>query len=93
VHVVQRGTPFAADDPGMLQQSAYYVSRAHDVLRMDLTELAPAGPYRLIVDDAMTQQIEYFGTRHEALARWAEYDSAMRPNAAVDSAPAPLVFH
>jgi hypothetical protein len=46
---------------------------------MELTELHPAGPYRLIVDDADMRHIEYFVTSDKALARWAEFDAVMRP--------------
>ena len=63
----------------MFQRCAYYVSCSNGALRMELTELDPHGPYRLIVDDAATRHIEYFVTSDKALARWAEFDAVMRP--------------
>ena len=63
----------------MFQRCAYYVSCSNGALRMELTELHPQGPYRLIVDDAATRHIEYFVTSDKALARWAEFDAVMRP--------------
>ena len=66
----------------MFQRCAYYVSVGSGPLRMELTELEPCGPYRLIVDDAATRHIEYFATSDEALERWAQFDAAMRPCAA-----------
>ena len=72
----------------MFQRCAYYVSCSNGALRMELTELHPHGPYRLIVDDAATRHIEYFVTSDKALARWAEFDAVMRPLPAPDLAPA-----
>ena len=72
----------------MFQRCAYYVSVASGALRMELTELEPCGPYRLIVDDAATRHIEYFSKSTEALDRWAQFDAAMRPRAAWGSAAA-----
>ncbi len=56
---------------------------------MELTELEPQGPYRLIVDDAATRHIEYFAKSNEALTRWAQFDAVMRPNAAFEAPPDP----
>jgi hypothetical protein len=50
---------------------------------MDLRELEPAGPYRLIVDGATDRHIEYFQEPGPALERWAEFDAVMRPDVAV----------
>lgn len=52
---------------------------------MELTELDPEGPYRLIVDDAATRHIEYFAKSNEALQRWAEFDAVMRPHPGWDT--------
>src|SRR5262245_53128586 len=71
----------------MFQRCAYYVSLSSGALRMELTELEPQGPYRLIVDDAASRHIEYFAKSNEALARWAEFDAVMRPNAAFTHPP------
>src|SRR4051794_37160636 len=54
-----RGTSFAVL-AGMFQRSAYYLSPSKGALRLDLTELEPDGPYRLILDDAASRHIEYF---------------------------------
>ena len=56
---------------------------------MELTELEPQGPYRLIVDDAATRHIEYFAKSNEALMRWAQFDAVMRPNTAFETPPDP----
>lgn len=66
----------------MFQRCAYYVSLSSGALRMELTELEPQGPYRLIVDDAATRHIEYFAKSNEALQRWQQFDAVMRPHAA-----------
>jgi len=42
----------------MFQRCAYYVSLSSGAMRMELTELEPQGPYRLIVDDAASRHIE-----------------------------------
>jgi len=63
----------------MVQRCAYYLSATVGVLRMDLQELEPAGPYRLIVDGAADKHIEYFDDSQAALDRWAEFDAVMRP--------------
>jgi len=65
----------------MFQRCAYYLSPSKGALRLDLTELEPDGPYRLILDDSDTRHIEYFADPQEALERWAEFDAAMRPRA------------
>jgi hypothetical protein len=49
---------------------------------MDLRELEPAGPYRLIVDGDTERHIEYFHDSDQALERWAEFDAVMRTEAA-----------
>lgn len=71
----------------MFQRCAYYVSLSSGALRMELTELEPQGPYRLIVDDAATRHIEYFAKPNDALQRWAEFDAVMRPSAAFLPSP------
>ena len=49
---------------------------------MDLRALEPIGvPYRLILDGATDQHIEYFEDPRAALDRWAELNEAMRPGA------------
>jgi len=63
----------------MFQRCAYYLSPLKGALRLDLTELDPDGPYRLILDDSATRHIEYFTDSRQALERWAELDAAMRP--------------
>ena len=68
----------------MFQRCAYYVSLSSGALRMELTELEPQGPYRLIVDDAATRHIEYFAKSNDALKRWAQFDAVMRPTAPFD---------
>ena len=80
----------------MVQRCAYYVSLSSGALRMELTELDPQGPYRLIVDDAATRHIEYFAKSNEALQRWAEFDAVMRPPGAWESTfdqPVPVTAH
>ena len=69
----------------MFQRCAYYVSLSSGALRMELTELEPQGPYRLIVDDAATRHIEYFAKSNDALTRWAQFDAVMRPHAAFEA--------
>src|SRR4026209_2053350 len=54
------GTPLASPLGSMFQRCAYYVSLSSGALRMELTELEPQGPYRLIGDDADSRHIEYF---------------------------------
>ena len=76
----------------MFQRCAYYVSLSSGALRMELTELEPQGPYRLIVDDAASRHIEYFAKSNDALRRWAEFDAVMRPNAAFTPSPDPHNF-
>jgi hypothetical protein len=66
----------------MFQRRAYYLSHLSGALRMELTELEPHGPYRLIVDDAATRHIEYFSSSNEALERWEQFDAVMRPEGA-----------
>jgi hypothetical protein len=69
----------------MFQRCAYYLSPRSGACRLDLTELQPAGPYRLILDDSATRHIEYFTDPKDALERWAEFDAAMRLQAVVPS--------
>ena len=81
------GTRLASPDGSMFQRCAYYVSLSSGAMRMELTELEPEGPYRLIVDDAASRHIEYFAKPNDALQRWAEFDAVMRPNAAFTHPP------
>jgi hypothetical protein len=74
----------------MFQRCAYYLSPSKGALRMDLTELDPEGPYRLILDDSASRHIEYFANPGEALARWAEFDAAMRQAPVPDEAALPV---
>ena len=62
----------------MVQRCAYYLSSSSGVRRMELMELDPTGPYRIIVDDATNQHIEYFANSSEALDRWAEFDAVLK---------------
>jgi len=79
----------------MFQRRAYYLSHTAGALRMELTELEPHGPYRLIVDDAATRHIEYFSRSNEALERWAQFDAVMRPDAtwSVDAPTVSVTTH
>jgi hypothetical protein len=81
------GMRLASSSRTMFQRCAYYVSLSAGALRMELTEMEPQGPYRLIVDDAASRHIEYFAKPNEALARWAEFDAVMRPNATFTHPP------
>jgi hypothetical protein len=81
------GIPLASPTVSMFQRCAYYVSLSSGALRMELTELEPEGPYRLIVDDADSRHIEYFAKPNDALQRWAEFDAVMRPNATFTHPP------
>jgi hypothetical protein len=69
----------------MFQRCAYYLTPPSGAVRMDLTRLEPAGPYRLILDDSAKRHIEYFVESSDALERWAEFDAAMRPNGTTPS--------
>jgi hypothetical protein len=85
--IARPGMRLASSDDSMFQRCAYYVSLSSGALRMELTELEPQGPYRLIVDDADSRHIEYFAKSNDALQRWAEFDAVMRPNAAFTHPP------
>jgi hypothetical protein len=86
------GIRLASPTASMFQRCAYYVSLSSGALRMELTELEPQGPYRLIVDDADSRHIEYFAKSNDALQRWAEFDAVMRPNAAFTHPPDTRLF-
>src|SRR5262245_37879758 len=81
------GTRLASMLDDLFQRCAYYVSLSSGAMRMELTELEPEGPYRLIVDDAASRHIEYFAKPNDALQRWAEFDAVMRPTSAFTHPP------